>query len=124
VIPSNERGDVGGCGDVNVECKNEAGWNNLAAHIEQTLGNAQDRGLPDSIVWRKRLGFPSPLSGYIVVDPEVYWAMRRRLEGLQAEAAEYERLLRKVADMAIVEVRGDPITEAVETNARILREGR
>jgi hypothetical protein len=107
VIPSNERGDIGGVGDINVECKDHADWRDLAAHIRQTMDDAAARGLPDSIVWKKRVGYADPMSGYIVIAPRVFWSMRRRMEELETTDAEYQRLLERVAEAVTLEVRGE-----------------
>lgn len=97
VIPAHQRGDVGGCGDVNVECKAEAKWNNLASHMAQTTADATARGLPAGIVWAKRVGAlggdefgqtrtsgsADPGAGYIIMTPDAFWQQRLELDRLQ-----------------------------------------
>ena len=97
VIPSHERGDVGGCGDVNVECKATADWRDLAAHIMQSIGNAESRGLTQSLVWKKRVGYTDPMDGYIVLNPRVWWELWHRVERLEGVDAEMTRLLGRIA---------------------------
>jgi hypothetical protein len=107
---SNGPRELSGCGDVAIECKNEQTWEYLSAAMVQAEMEAMDRGFPTYAVWRKRHGNPRPGAGWIVQPAVVFWADRRRLE-------EYERLAMRLATG-----RPDPITEAVETNARLLRE--
>jgi hypothetical protein len=98
IIPSNGRGDLTGCGDLNVECKDEQAWNNLAAHLEQSRADADRKELPTFIVWRKRRGVSDPMAGYVVMTASQFWADRKELERLEADVLAYQRLRAELAE--------------------------
>jgi hypothetical protein len=97
VVPSNGRGDITGCGDINVECKADADWRNLSAHIAQSEGDAQARDLPDACVWKKRNGAADPLDGYVITGARGFWEMRAEYDRLQLVELEYAALARRIA---------------------------
>ena len=90
IIPSHGRSDIGGVGDLAIECKNEATWAHLSASLEQVDRDALWRDLPMGIVWRKRHGWADPMDGHIVITPRKWWehwTEHQRLEAVELEFA-------------------------------------
>jgi hypothetical protein len=98
IVPSNGRGDLTGCGDLNVECKDEQASNNLAAHLEQSRLDADRKALPTFIVWRKRRGNVDPMAGYVVMTASQFWSDRKEVEALEADVMAYQRLRAELAE--------------------------
>jgi hypothetical protein len=97
VAAANQRGDINGAGDINVECKTHRDWRDLAAHIGQAARDAAARDLPTYVVWRKRHGYSDPMEGYCVMLARDFWRERQRMEELEAVEREYLRMLDHVA---------------------------
>lgn len=95
-VGSGHRGDITGCGDVGVECKDEGDWRNLADHIRQARDDAYRRDLPTYVVWRKRRGVSDPMEGYCVQQARDFWTDRERFEELERIESEYSRLLKRI----------------------------
>ena len=89
VIHAPGRSDITGCGDIAVECKDERGWDRLSAAVGQAAEDADNRGLPTFVVWRKRPGYADPMQGWCVQPAHQFWADRKELERLEAIEQEF-----------------------------------
>lgn len=89
IIPSHGRSDIGGVGDLAVECKDVATWSHVSDELRQAARDARFRDLADYILWRKRHGFPDPMDGYCLMDARSWWEHWKRHQELEAVELEF-----------------------------------
>lgn len=94
---SYHRGDITGVGDVNLECKAEQGWNNLASHIAQARFDAERLDVPEYAVWRPAAGkVNQPMDGFIIMNPRNYFERRKEIERLEAVEIQFSEFLKRI----------------------------
>lgn len=90
----NHSGDLTGTWDLSVECT-ITGWDKLWIKLGQALKDAQERGLSDFCVWKKRTGTTDPGNGAVIMRAREFFPLIMRLEKLEhadLEAADaYDR---------------------------------
>ena len=88
-VPHTGRGDITGCGDLTVECKDETSWAHLSDACAQAERDARHMGMPTFVVWRKRHGWSDPMDGWCVQPARQFWADRKEMERLEAVELEF-----------------------------------
>lgn len=82
--------DIFGIGDLGLEATVEP-WSEIDRKVKQARSDAAGRGIDRWAVIKKRRGTGSPLAGYAVTEARVFVEMARRLEQLEAAAADAQQ---------------------------------
>ena len=101
VIPGHGRADIGGIGDLAIECKDEATWEHLSHAWDQAEEAVRFRSdVSVGVVWRKRWGYPDPLDGWIVIGARKWWEHWAEHQRLEAVELEFKAWRKGLADAA------------------------